>query len=75
LLSVLINSAVFGVGIGEIVLDEAKELTPATQPIHGGEMQAVGVMEKPRTVCKLRPVMPQNFLIDPVATVLTKLLV
>ena len=64
----LINSAVFGVGIGEIVLDEAKELTPATQPILGGEMQAVGVMEKPRTVCKLRPVMPQNFLIDPVAT-------
>jgi hypothetical protein len=64
----LINSAVFGVGIGEIVLDEVKELTPATQPIMGGEMQAVGVMEKPRTVCKLRPVLPQNFLIDPVAT-------
>jgi len=64
----LINSAVFGTGIGEIVLDEVKELTPATQPIMGGEMQAVGVMEKPRTVCKLRPVLPQNFLIDPVAT-------
>jgi hypothetical protein len=64
----LLNSAVFGTGIGEIVLDEAKELTPATQPVMGGEMQAVGVMEKPRTVCKLRPVMPQNFLIDPVAT-------
>jgi len=31
-------------------------------------MQAVGVMAKPRTVFKLRPVMPQNFLIDPVAT-------
>ena len=64
----LINSAVFGTGIGEIVLDEATELTPATQPVMGGEMQAVGVMERPRTVCKLRPVMPQNFLIDPVAT-------
>jgi len=64
----LINSAVFGTGIGEIVLDEVKELTPATQPIMGGEMQAVGVMEKPRTICKLRPVLPQNFLIDPVAT-------
>ena len=64
----LINSAVFGTGIGEIVLDEATELTPATQPVMGGGMQAVGVMERPRTVCKLRPVMPQNFLIDPVAT-------
>ena len=64
----LINSAVFGVGIGEVVIDETLELTPATQPVLGGEMQAVGVMEKSRTVVKLRPIMPQNFLIDPVAT-------
>jgi len=64
----LINSAVFGVGIGEVVIDETLELTPATQPVLNGEMQAVGVMEKSRTVVKLRPIMPQNFLIDPVAT-------
>jgi hypothetical protein len=64
----LINSAVFGTGIGEIVLDEVKELRPATQPIMDGGMTAVGVMESTRTLVKLRPVMPQNFLIDPVAT-------
>ena len=64
----LINSAVFGTGVGELILDEVKELRPATQPILDGEMQAVGVMEAPRTLVKLRPIMPQNFLIDPVAT-------
>jgi len=64
----LINAAVFGTGIGEIVLDEVIEYIPATQPALGGEMQAVGVYENTRTVVKLRPVMPKNFLIDPVAT-------
>jgi hypothetical protein len=64
----LINAAVFGTGIGEIVAEEVKEFIPATQPILDGDMQAVGVMEKTRTVFSLRPVMPQNFLIDPVAT-------
>ena len=64
----LINSAVFGTGIAEVIANEVKEFVPATQPILDGEMQAVGVMETTRTVFSLRPVMPQNFLIDPVAT-------
>jgi hypothetical protein len=64
----LINSAVFGTGVGEIILDEVKELKPAVQPIMEGSMEAVGVMESERMLVKLRPVMPQNFLIDPVAT-------
>ena len=64
----LINSAVFGTGIGEIVIEEMKEMAPATQPIMGGELQAVGVTMKDRVKVKLRPVLPQNFLIDPVAT-------
>ena len=64
----LINAAVFGTGIAEIVLEEIKEMKPATQPMMGGELQAIGVNIQDRTVCKLRPIMPQNFLIDPVAT-------
>ena len=64
----LINSAVFGVGIGEIVIEEMKEMAPATQPIMGGDLQAVGVNITERVKVKLKPVMPQNFLIDPVAT-------
>ena len=64
----LINAAVFGTGIGEIVIDEVKEMAPATQPLMDGELQAVGVSIKDRVRVRLNPVMPQNFLIDPVAT-------
>jgi len=64
----LINAAVFGTGIAEIVLSEEKEMAPATEAVMGGELQAVGVNIRDRTCVKLRPVMPQNFLIDPVAT-------
>lgn len=64
----LINAAVFGTGIGEIVIEEMKEMAPATQPIMGGDLQAVGVNITDRVKVKLKPVLPQNFLIDPVAT-------
>ena len=64
----LLNAAVFGTGMAELVLDEVQDFTPATQPILDGAMQAVGVTVKPRTVVKVRPILPQNFLIDPVAS-------
>ena len=64
----LINAAVFGTGVGEIILEEIKEMAPATQPVMGGDLTAVGVNITDRIVVKLKPVMPQNFLIDPVAT-------
>jgi len=64
----LINSAVFGTGIGEVVLEEIKEMAPATQPVMGGDLTAVGVNITDRVIVKLKPVLPQNFLIDPVAT-------
>ena len=64
----ILNAAIFGTGIGELVLTEKKEMRPATQPILDGAMEAFGVMESDRYVVKLRPILPQNFLIDPVAT-------
>jgi len=64
----ILNSAIYGTGIGELVLEEVKEMRPATQPIMEGAMQAVGVELQDRFVVKLNPVLPQNFLIDPVAT-------
>ena len=64
----LINAAVFGTGIAEIELTTEKEFKPATQPVMGGELTAVGVTIEDRTCVKMNPVMPQNFLIDPVAT-------
>ena len=64
----LINAAVFGTGVGEIVIEEIKEMTPAKQPLMDGDLEAVGVNIKDRACVKLKPVLPQNFLIDPVAT-------
>ena len=46
----LINSAVFGTGVGEVVLEEIKEMAPATQPIMDGQLTAVGVNIKDRVV-------------------------
>lgn len=64
----ILNSAVYGTGIAELVIDEIQEMKPATQPIMEGAMQAVGVNISPRVVVKLKPVLPQNFLIDPVSS-------
>lgn len=64
----LLNSAVYGTGVAEIVLDEIKEQKPATRPMMDGQLNAIGVETIDRTVVKLRPILPQNFLIDPVAT-------
>jgi len=64
----ILNSAVFGTGMAELVIDEIQEMKPATQPIMDGAMQAVGVNVAPRVVVKLKPILPQNFLIDPVSS-------
>lgn len=64
----LINSAVFGTGIAELVVEDMKEMSPATRPVMDGAMTAVGVETRERFVVRLKPVLPQNFLIDPVAT-------
>ena len=64
----ILNAAVYGTAVGELVIEEVREMKPATQPIMDGAMQAVGVNIEDRVVVKLRPILPQNFLIDPVAT-------
>ena len=65
---VLVNAAVFGTGVGEVVVEEMKEYKPATRPLMDGDMQEVGVNEVYRPIVKLNPVQPRNFLIDPNAT-------
>ena len=72
---ILINSAVFGTGIGEIIIEDSKEFVPSTQPLEGMPQEAnlveYGVEEKSRPIVKLNPVQPKNFLIDPNATCIT----
>jgi|TARA_B110000259_G_scaffold186319_1_gene237246 hypothetical protein len=64
----IINSAIFGTGIGEIVLHESKRRKPSIQSALDGSTMTVGVQENSEVTCSLRPIMPQNFLIDPTAT-------
>jgi len=63
----IINSAVFGTGIGEIVLEEATRRKPSIQSALEGATHTVGVHETQEVTCSIRPIMPQNFLIDPTA--------
>ena len=65
---VLINAAVYGTGMAELVIEEVNEMKPASQPVMDGAMQAVGVTVETRVIVKLRPIQPQNFLIDPTAS-------
>lgn len=64
----ILTSAVYGTAVAEVVLDEVKEQKIATQPVMDNTAMAYGVETMDRTVVKLRPVLPQNFLIDPTAT-------
>ena len=63
----LISAAVYGTGIGEIVIDEVKVYKPTTQPMGDLGMAETGVLESYRPIVRLNPVQPKNFLIDPAA--------
>lgn len=69
---ILINAAVFGTGIGELIIEDSIEYTPATKPMNGmpegSNLVEYGVEKKTRPIVKLNPVQPRNFLIDPNAT-------
>ena len=55
---IILNAAIYGTGIGELVLDTIVENTPTEQD------GFVGVTETEREVVKLVPVLPKHFLID-----------
>ena len=64
---VVLLSAIYGTGIGEVLLKEKTELSPAMRPIAEMGLTAVGVEEKQRFSVQLRPINPKNFLIEPTA--------
>ena len=65
---VLVNAAVYGTGIAEVVLEEQKVYRPATRDVMEGAMKQIGVEESYRPLVKLNPIQPKNFLIDPAAS-------
>ena len=64
----LLNAAIFGTGIGELILDEVVELKTASREQPDVGLLAVGVEKRDRVLVRIDPIMPQNFLIDPLAT-------
>ena len=58
-------AAVYGTGIVELTVKEKDVMAPATQPIPGTQMGAVGVMQSTKFVVEPKAVTPRNFLIDP----------
>jgi hypothetical protein len=61
-------AAVYGTGIGEILLKKTTELVPATRPMDNVDAVQIGVEKKEKIGVYLLPINPQNFLIDPNAT-------
>jgi hypothetical protein len=65
---VTLLASIYGTGIGEIVLKKTKELVPSTRPMPDVNARAIGVEEQEKINVTLKPISPQNFLIDPTAT-------
>ena len=61
-------ASIYGTGIGEVTIKKIKELVPATRQMPEVDAVAVGVEEKESVVVGLKPISPQNFLIDPTAS-------
>lgn len=62
---VILLAELYGTGIGEITVEEKTVMSPATQPIPGAQVAAIGVQEKKQFMVGLNPINPKNFLIDP----------
>ena len=65
--SILLGS-IYGTGIGELIVKEMDELSPATQPIPDIDAMAIGVIKTKKISVILKPINPKNFIIDPTAT-------
>lgn len=64
---VILNCAVFGTGIAEIVLDSYTDYAPATETDEDG-LSVVGRTNTEKTCIKMRPIKPHNFRIPDTAT-------
>lgn len=64
---IILNMAVYGTGIGELIIKKETRSVPATEQLPFPGMQAVGAMDREYVTVRLHPVHPRNFLIDPAA--------
>jgi hypothetical protein len=62
---IILLGSIYGTGIGEVIVKKVKQLSPKTQAMPGLDISSIGVQETERVVVLLRPISPQNFVIDP----------
>ena len=64
---IFLNGAIFGTGIGKIVVDQTIERSPSEVPIAGTLTSKRELVEYPSIDVRIEPISPKEFLIDPSA--------
>ena len=64
---IFLNGAIYGTGIGKIVVDQTIERSPSEVPIPGTLTTTRQLVEIPAIDVRIEPISPKEFLIDPSA--------
>ena len=64
---IFLNGAIYGTGIGKIVVDQTIERSPSEVPIAGTLTSKRELVEYPSIDVRIEPISPKEFLIDPSA--------
>ena len=70
----LLNVAIFGTGIGKVLVQDKMEMVAIEEPVPGTMTTATRTQEIPYTCVKLESVSPKEFVIDPTATTIDEAL-
>jgi hypothetical protein len=64
---IFLNGAIYGTGIGKIVVEQSVERVPSEVPVEGTMTSTRSLVEIPSIDVKIEPISPKEFLIDPSA--------
>ncbi len=71
---VFLNSAIYGTGIGKIVVEQSIERTPAEVPVEGTTTTTRQLVEYPSIDVRVEPISPKEFIMDPSANTIDEAL-
>lgn len=64
---IFLNAAIYGTGVGKIVVEQNIERSPVEMPVEGTMTSTRQLTEYPVIDVKIEPISPKEFLIDPAA--------
>jgi hypothetical protein len=70
----LLNGAIYGTGIGKVLVQDKIEIVPSEQPVPGTLTTMTETREVPYVCVKVESVSPKEFVIDPTATTINEAL-